>query len=238
MTKRTLNPKKIEHTEKRHELAEDIVAIRNLKSFSEEKKGELINELLRHKKITEMKTRKDYAETMKAPKLEKENHKIDKGLSKKEKLAQWWKEEERRAYINGTKIKIKVLKKELAKGAFVREYQDDGKMPSHLIGEQLFNWKAVLNLWLQNKLPTWENMQTMRWETKEEKDNFLKNNFQKDWKNMFPACWHPDYKGFGNIGGRMDCWLLDGYNVALNEDIMNHNNNSPEFGFSLRLLQN
>jgi|GEM_PF-2142402 len=58
-------------------------------------------------------------------------------------------------------MKIKVLKKELAKGAYVREYQDDGKMPSHLVGEQLFNRKAVLNLKLQDRLPTYAQYQEM-----------------------------------------------------------------------------
>jgi hypothetical protein len=175
---------------------------------------------------------------MKTPQLESENHKIDKWKSKKEKIAEWWKEEERPAYINGTETKIKVLKKELAPGAYVREYQDDGKMPKHLVGEQLFNWKAVLSLGLQDRLPTWENMVTMRWETKEEKDNFLKNNFQKNWNNLFPGYWNPNNKGFYGIGVRTDCWLSDGNNVVLSGDSVDHNDDIPEFGFSLRLLKN
>jgi len=183
-------------------------------------------------------SKKESKEKMKTPQLETENHKIDKWKSKKEKLAEWWKEEERPAYINGTETKIKVLKKELAKGAFVREYQDDGKIPSHLVGEQLFNWKAVPNLWLKDRLPTWENMQAMRWDTKEEKDNFLKNNFQKDWKNLFPGYWIPSNKRFTNLGGRTDCWLSDGGNVELSKDTMSRYYDNPEFGFSLRLLEN
>lgn len=90
--------------------------------------------------------KKESKETMKKPQLESENHKIDQGKSKKEKLAEGWKEEERPAYINGSETKIKILKKELAPGAFVWEYQDDGKMPKHMVGEQLFNWKAVFSL--------------------------------------------------------------------------------------------
>lgn len=90
--------------------------------------------------------KKESKEKMNMPQLESENHKIDQGKSKKEKLAEGWKEEERSAYINGSETKIKILKKELAPGAFVWEYQNDGKMPKHMVGEQLFNWKAVLNL--------------------------------------------------------------------------------------------
>lgn len=114
------------------------------------------------------------------------------------------------------------------------EYQDD--VLGHLAGEQLFNRKAVLNLWLEKQLPTRENMVAMRWKTKEEKENFLKNNFQKDDKNMFPGYWSPYYKIFGNIGGWTDCWLSGGYNVGLSKGDMNHNNDSHEFWFSLRLL--
>jgi hypothetical protein len=175
---------------------------------------------------------------MKTPQLETKNHKIDEWKSKKEKLAEWWKEEERPAYINGIETKIKILKKELAPGAFVREYQDDDKMPKYLVGEQLFNWKAVLNLGLQDRLPTWENMQAMRWSTQEEKNNFLKNNFQKDWKNLFPGYWNPFYKKFFNIGERTACWLSYGFHVVLLKDDLNHFYYNPEFGFSLRLLKN
>ena len=45
--------KKTEHTSERHEIAEDIVAIRNLKSVSQEKKNELIQSLLDKKKLTQ-----------------------------------------------------------------------------------------------------------------------------------------------------------------------------------------
>lgn len=180
--------------------------------------------------------KKESKEKMNTPELESENHKIDQGKSKKEKLAEGWKEEERPAYINGSETKIKVLKKELAPGAFVWEYQDD--VPNHLRGEQLFNRKAVLSLWLEKQLPTWENMQTMRWETVEENQNFLKNNFQKDGKNLFPGGWDPDVEGFDGMGEWTGCWLADGDNVKLNEDSMGHDNSNHEFGIALRLLKN
>lgn len=182
--------------------------------------------------------KKESKEAMKTPQLETKNHKIDEWKSKKEKLAEWWKEVEELAYINGTETRIKILKKELAPGAFVREYQDDGKMPKHLVGEQLFNWKAVLNLGLQDRLPTWENIQSMEWETKE-KDDFLKNNFQKDWKDLFPGSWDPNYKEFLNIGKWTNCWLLGANNIDLNRDFdVFHYTYASEFGFSLRLLKN
>jgi len=55
---------------------------------------------------------------------------------------------------------------------------------------------------------------------------------------MFPGYWNPNNKKFNNIGKRTNCWLADGDNIELNTDKMNHNNNNPEFGFSLRLLKN
>lgn len=182
--------------------------------------------------------KKESKETMEKPQLESENYKIDKWLTKKEKLDQWWKEEERLAYINGIETNIKVLKKELTEGTFVREYQDDGKIPKHLVGEQLFNKVAVTYLDLWKKLPTRENMVVMRWKTKEERENFLKNNFQKDWKNLFPGFWDPDDKGFYGIGKRTGYWLSDGSIVGINKDNMHHYNGNPEFGFSLRFLKN
>jgi hypothetical protein len=101
--------------------------------------------------------KKESKEKMKTPELEAENHKIDRWLPRTKE--NWWKEEERPA--NGRGVKIKILKKELAPGAFVREYQDDGIMPKHLVGEQLFNWKAVLSLGLEDRLPTYKQYQEM-----------------------------------------------------------------------------
>ncbi len=176
-------------------------------------------------------------EKMKTPELKSENHKIDKWLSKKEKLAQWWKEEERPAYINGTEMKIKVLKKELAKDAYVREYQDNGKMPSHLVGEQLFNRKAVLNLKLQDRLPTYSQYQEM-WFWWENHEDIMDKNFKK-WDNCLLFGFRdPNTEKFHNIGLRTDCRLADGTNVELHKDKMHHYNNYPVFGFSLRLLKN
>lgn len=55
---------------------------------------------------------------------------------------------------------------------------------------------------------------------------------------MFPGYWYPSSKIFNTIGGRTGCWLSDGNYVVLDEDNMNHYNDYPEFGFSLRLLKN
>ena len=179
--------------------------------------------------------KKESKEKMKTPQLEAENYKIDKWKSKKEKLAEWWKEVERTAYIDGNETRIRVLKKELAPGAFVREYQDDGKMPAHLVGEQLFNCRAVLILGLHGRLPTWEDMVTMRWDNHQE---FWKNNFQKDWKDLLSGSWDPDLEKFYGIGDRTSCWLSDGDHVRLGKDSMLSDGSNPEFGFSLRLLKN
>ena len=54
---------------------------------------------------------------------------------------------------------------------------------------------------------------------------------------MFPGYWNPNNKKFNNISKRANCWLSDGNNVEINKDNMNHNNNNPRFGFSVRLLK-
>jgi len=218
------------------------------KEFSPEAKQDLLKNLSedevsliqKNRRTEAVKKAKESKEKMKTPQLESENHKIDTWKSKKEKLAEWWKEEERPAYINWSKTKIKVLKKELAPGAYVREYQDDGKMPKHLVGEQLFNWKAVLSLGLQDRLPTYNQYKEMWFSPNwwEEHKKAMNKNFKKWDNDLFPGCWDPDYELFYNFGDRTDCWLADGGDVVLIEDYMNHDGYNPEFGFSLRLLQN
>ena len=54
---------------------------------------------------------------------------------------------------------------------------------------------------------------------------------------MFPGCWDPDFKEFNSISRRANCWLSDGNGVGIDKDNMNHNYNSPRFGFSVRLLK-
>ena len=86
---------------------------------------------------------------MKPQRLEKENHKIDKELSVKEKLEKGWKKETVPAYVNGTEKKVTVIKKQIEGAntdAFVWEYIEDKDMPKNMVGEQLFNRNAVLNL--------------------------------------------------------------------------------------------
>ena len=54
---------------------------------------------------------------------------------------------------------------------------------------------------------------------------------------MFPGCWDPDFKKFYNVSERANCWLSDGINVEIYKDNMDHYNNDPRFGFSVRLLK-
>ncbi len=184
--------------------------------------------------------KKESKEKMKTPQLEKENHKIDKGMSVDEKLKNGWKKEKNvPAYIDGVEKKVTVLKKTIewwAKDAFVWEYIDDGVMSKNMVGEQLFNRNAVLNLWLQTKLPSFEQMETIRG-GKEKHQEFLKNNFQKNWENLFPGYWGPDFKEFYDISGRTGCWLSDGNNIGVSKDDILHYGGNPRFGLSLRVLK-
>lgn len=89
--------------------------------------------------------------------LEKENYRIEKNLDVNQKLAAGWEIlPNQQAEINGKSQEISILRK-LIPGekvdAFVYEYMDDGIIPKDLIWQQLFNWNAVLNLWLEQDLP-------------------------------------------------------------------------------------
>jgi len=66
----------------------------------------------------------------------------------------------------------------------------------------------------------------------------LKNNFQKNGKNLFPGYWNPNNKTFHSISGWTGCWLAGGGNVGLTGGSMDHSNTDLGFGFSLRLLKN
>jgi len=181
------------------------------------------------------------------PQLEAENHKIDKWKSKKEKLAEWWKEEEAPVLLSGdgTETKIKVLKKQIGKGAFVREYQDDGKIPKQLVGEQFFNWKAILALWLKDRLPTFNGIsELIKMQAQNFWDNFdvcyksfLKNNFQKNWKNLIHGWWSSSIDAFYVDKGSAYCWLADGNYAVFDKNDVATYNDGPEMGFSLRLLK-
>ena len=73
---------------------------------------------------------------MKPQRLEQENHKIDKGLSLKDKLDKGWKKETVPAYVNGVEKKVTVIKKQIEganKDAFVWEYIEDKGMPKNMV---------------------------------------------------------------------------------------------------------
>ena len=190
---------------------------------------------------------KEEKEKIKNQQLEKENYKIDKWMSLKEKLKNGWKKEENvPAYINRVRKKITVLKKTIEwgeKDAFVWEYLDDGGIPKNIVGEQIFNWNAVLNLWLQTRLPSYEQIETIRWD-KEKHQKFLENNFQKNWpvheggENSFPGYWGPILETFFDISGVVCCWLSDGKDIEINNECIKRGSGSDiTYGFSLRLLK-
>lgn len=179
------------------------------------------------------------------PELETKNYRIDILLSQEQKLAWWWKEEESFLDINGKQTKIKILKKELAPGAYVWEYQNDGNIPSNVIGEQIFNWKAVLALWLQNKLPTRGSIsELIKMQAQSPFDNFdvCYKNFKEKYFQTKCGYWHPDYKEFRAVGNRAEIWLADdqnGQSVWFNNDDFNDHGGAewPERGLPLRLLK-
>ena len=226
---------------------DEIPANENLNTEKTETSATIFNELVSDKKSVE---------EMKIPEFESENHKIDFGLTAEEKKSLKINEtingvtkEERPALVNWIQTKINVLKKELAPGAYVWEYIDDGNMPEYLIGEQLFNWKAIANLWLENRLPTYEQCQEMGFSPKWwEKHIEAMNKYFKEWDNyIFPWARYPEYQNFYSIGTRADmrlAWKSDWINATFNNNYIHLNLDAdknpasyPEFWFGLRLLK-
>ncbi|MCX6824339.1 MAG: hypothetical protein NT085_04385 [candidate division SR1 bacterium] len=98
-----------------------------------------------------------YKETKKELNFSEKNYKIDVGKSKERKLANGWKEIEMTANIDGSDVRTKILYKKMNAG-MVGEYQDDGKIPKNLVGEQLFDRSAICYLGLDKKLPNKNQM--------------------------------------------------------------------------------
>lgn len=210
---------------------------------------------------------KKSVEKMKTPEFEDENHKIDFWLSDEEKKTLAVGEtknqvtkENRPFRINWKRINIDVLKKELAPGAYVREYQNDDAMLSYLVWQQLFSWAAVVALWLEDRRPTYEQCLEMwfaKWkniskdasiEEIEEYEKILNKHRDtmtkhfKKWDNyIFPGTRYPTEKNFFSVGTRVDmhikgqeAWTF----VTFHKDYIHLNAIPlPEFGLALRLLK-
>ncbi len=179
----------------------------------------------------------DIYETLKNPK--KTTYKVDESL-----LMDWWKKETVKATINGQQKEIVALKWEVIGGntnAFVRKYIDEpkGNIPEHLIGEQVFNWGAILNLWIKEKLPTLKKITQLRWE---DHKKFVKKHFEKDGNMIFPGVYDPNYEEFDGIGERIDVWLQDGTSMGIDMKTFDHNpteidQRDPEFCSSIVLFE-
>jgi Holliday junction resolvasome RuvABC DNA-binding subunit len=72
-----IDPKKIENKDLRHQIAKDIVAIRNLESISDKTKEKLIRDLIDKKTLTETTNSQESNEKEKVPELEENNFHID-----------------------------------------------------------------------------------------------------------------------------------------------------------------
>lgn len=129
--------------------------------------------------------------------LEDSNYKIDSELSDKEKLNHWWKKigTSNHFYITGTRMEgINVLYKSM-KNWGVIEYIDNETfhewLENNIAGEQLFDWNAIVSLWLQDKLP---NQSVVEFLLKENKDKVLEM-FDKE--SVFP--WFGEWIGYDKV---------------------------------------
>jgi len=195
--------KKIEHANERHEVSEDIVAIRNLKSFSQEKKDELIQWLLDKKELTQTPVEKacpfpqhkGYVELWKKLK--------DKPEMQKEMKANMRISADGKIEIIKMKKKFSILTAEHnGKDIFKWEHEDQyGKKwiawVTYLTGraaEQECD-KQKKNL-LKDKAEVEQFISYFPWETTKEKIF----NFVSLFGLEKAGCWHPNNEIWGNVG--------------------------------------
>ena len=159
-------------------------------------------------------------------------------------LRDWRKKETVKALINGQHKQIIALKWEVVgenTHAFVRKYIDEpaNSIPKHLIGEQIFNRRAIINLWIKEKLPTLEKITQLRWE---DHKKFIKKYFEKDGNMVFPGVYDPNYEELDSIGDWIDVRLQDGTSMGIDTKTFDHNPTEieyrdPEFGSSIVVFE-
>lgn len=171
--------------------------------------------------------------TINVPTIQNKNYRIDSSLSRDEKLESWRQEKEEGIYDRWVlKEKILLLKKELDSTAFVREYPKTKSIPEHLWGEQIFNRYAVIYLWLQDSLPSWNQYIEMwfGWENQQQ----LVDKYFKQWDTyIFPGFYE---KWFAWIGTRATSRLRKGH-IILDRDHFWLITDQKETGYSIRLLK-
>lgn len=224
----------------------DIAIVKKLPDISEEKREELIKELLFDKQVVQFSNRES---ARKIPQLEDEDYKIDKNMSHKEKLEpkNWREEEEVMINMGWVEKKMILLKKDVWNKWYVREYPDDWSIPKEFRGVQKFNRNAIKSLWLINRLPR----------NYKEFANIIRRNTEE--KSKVYESYDPLKDDNFNLSGRINplsghrldqtkiqdvnIWgyyrLWNGNSAEINTDKEQHNFSSstfsPSFGCSLRL---
>ena len=110
-----------------------------------------------------------------------------------------------------TKIKCKVSPE-----WDIREYVS--WVPQELIWEQLFTYSAICRLWLEKRLPTFDDIKVLD-------------------SSFLAGYWTPNYEKFYGIGGRSSVWLAGGYNADFIHDEWFRHDIRRHYGFSGRLLK-
>lgn len=135
------------------------------------------------------------------------DYKVDAGMSTQQKLHNGWREREFVLEQPNIRRLIIMLQKDIStkKGrGRVLEYADYPDVPPHLIGQQLYDQRAVEALWLVDDLPTNDDLDTIialaGWE-----QAFIQKYFQKDGQSILPGyCDHTEY--IMNTDKTISCW--------------------------------
>lgn len=84
--------------------------------------------------------------------------------------------------------------------------------------EQYFTYNALIRLWLEKRLPTYEDIKGL--------DN-----------PILAGYWYPYNEKFNHIGERANVWLAGGDDAGFYQNEWGRLNNTRNFGFSGRLLK-
>ena len=98
----------------------------------------------------------------------------------------------------------------------IREYVS--WVPQELIWEQLFTYSAICRLWLEKRLPTYDDIKVLD-------------------SSVLAGYWSPLNKKFYDIGERSNVWLAGGFNANFVQNDWGRGNDDRSYVFSGRLLK-
>ena len=211
-----------------------------LKNVSKEE-WKILLDVLDDKFWNKLKSVKSKEKEKKTPEFEDKNHreksddtwkkKTEKIGNPKEYEANRWK---------GAEYEVENFEVEVNPEGDIKEYVSG--VPAELIWEQLFSKKALIRLWLLNRLPEnypviEEMINAQPWKDRDEQyANFYKKNIKNNKKNSLAGCCNQEM--FVGVDRWVDYWLGDGQCTRFYKEGCHWHGDNDDCFFSVRLLKN